>query len=222
MFEPPKSEDMRVIVDATNRIYGYNFDRESDKSKPEPPSRTLFHYTNADGLKGIIEKNELWATSAYFLNDSAEITYGYGLLDEALKDWISANPLPEESLSLGLALKLQKAFGLDRLKRNVIEPIYLACFCEDDNLLSQWRAYGQSGGYSLAFNLPTRGAAGGVKPEPCIYTAKLVKVEYNREEQIRRCRNILNERRRKRILLYRRAGHDFVSVFVVRRQPPGM
>jgi hypothetical protein len=42
MFEPPKSEDMRVIVDATNRIYGYNFDRESDKSKPEPPSRTLF------------------------------------------------------------------------------------------------------------------------------------------------------------------------------------
>jgi hypothetical protein len=40
-------------------------------------------------LKGIVETNELWATSAYFPNDSAEITYGYSLLDEVLKDWIS-------------------------------------------------------------------------------------------------------------------------------------
>jgi hypothetical protein len=118
--------------------------------------------------------------------------YGYALLDEILKDWTSANPRPEGSLTLGLALNLQRGFGVDRLNRNVIEPIYLVCFCEDDNLLSQWRAYGQSGGYSLGLNLPTMGAHSGVIPEPSGYTARLVKVEYYREEQIRRCRAILD------------------------------
>ncbi|MGA3055814.1 MAG: DUF2971 domain-containing protein [Candidatus Korobacteraceae bacterium] len=193
MPERPKPEDVRVITDATNRIYRFNFEHANDASIPTLPSHCLFHYTNADGLKGIIESNELWATSAYFLNDSTEIIYGYGILDEALKDWIAVNPRPEGSLSLKLALELQKEFAGDLLSRNVMHAIYLVCLCEEDNLLSQWRAYGQAGGYSLGFTLPVTGAARGVKPEPCIYTAKLVKVEYEREKQLSRCRAIIAE-----------------------------
>src|ERR1017187_463920 len=137
MLEPPKPEDVRVITNATNRIYQFNFKRAHDALNPEPPSHCLFYYTNADGLRGIIENNELWATSAYFLNDSTEIIYGYGILDEVLKDWIAVNPKAERSLSLKLALELQKEFGGDLLSRNVMYPIYLVCFCEEDNLLSQ-------------------------------------------------------------------------------------
>jgi len=48
------------------------------------PDTVLYHYTSAEGLKGIIENNELWATSAYYLNDSAEMFYGYGVLREVL------------------------------------------------------------------------------------------------------------------------------------------
>jgi hypothetical protein len=47
--------------------------------------------TRAAAFADIIEKNELWATSAYFLNDSAEITYSYGVLKEVLDDWLAKN-----------------------------------------------------------------------------------------------------------------------------------
>jgi Protein of unknown function (DUF2971) len=184
---------VELASSALNQILKLHYDREFIAPK-QSPMRLLHHYTTADGLKGIIEKNELWATSAYFLNDSAEITYGYGLLKEALDDWLAKNPRPEESLTLGLARGLRKSFGEDLLKRNIIQPIYLACFCEDDNLLSQWRTYGQSGGYSLGFRVPADDllTSQGFKPEPNTYTSKWVKVEYDRNEQAKKCKAILD------------------------------
>lgn len=181
---------VRTITAALNRIYRYNADLETAASKRQPRKDVLFHYTTAEGLQGIIEHNELWASSAYFLNDTGEITYGYGVLSTCLEDWISSCKLPENSLSLGLARDLQRRFGYDLLGRNIIHPIYLACFCEDDNLLSQWRCYGQSG-YSLGFKISSEGIASGLKPEPCTYTARCMKVEYDRSEQTLRCRTIL-------------------------------
>jgi hypothetical protein len=179
---------------ALGRIVKFHFDREVIAPRPMPASGLLHHYTTADGLKGIIENNELWATSAYFLNDSAEITYGCGLLKEVLDDWLAKNPRPEDSVTLGLARGLRRFFGEDLLNRNMIRPIYLACFCEDDNLLSQWRAYGQSGGYSLGFTVPPNVvfAGQGFKPEPNTYTSKWAKVEYDRNEQTKTCRTILD------------------------------
>jgi hypothetical protein len=64
----------------------------------------LYHYTIADGLKGVVEEEKLWATSAYCLNDSAEIMYGYRLLDEALGKWLERTNPPEDSMSRGVAL----------------------------------------------------------------------------------------------------------------------
>lgn len=157
-----------------------------------PPTGLLYHYTTADGLKGIIEKNELWATAAYFLNDSTEIIYGYGVIKQVLDDWLAKNPRPERSVTLGLTQQLRTWFAEHLLKRTVIAPIYLACFCEDDNLLSQWRTYGQSSGYSLGFTVPADVFKGqGFKPEPNIYTSKWVKIEYDRNEQEKKCRGIL-------------------------------
>src|SRR5882724_7991667 len=97
--------------EASNQISKFHYNREVVKPKQQPSTGLLFHYTTADGLKGIIEKNELWATSAYFLNDSAEITYGCGLLKEVLDEWVAKNLRPEESLTLGLARDLRKSFG---------------------------------------------------------------------------------------------------------------
>jgi len=178
---------------ALTRILKFHYNRELLPPKQPPPGGVLFHYTTADGLKGIIEQNELWATSAYFLNDSAEITYGYGLLKEVLDEWLSKNPRSEESLTLGLARDLRKSFGEDLLNMSLIKPIYLTCFCEDDNLLSQWRTYGQSGGYSLGLKVPSDPFVGqGFRPEPNTYTSKWVKVDYDRGEQVKKCRTILD------------------------------
>jgi hypothetical protein len=185
---------VELATAALNQILKFHLDRETITPKQVPPSGLLYHYTTADGLKGIIEQNELWATSAYFLNDSTEITYGYGVLKDVMDDWLAKNPRPERSVTLGLARQLRRWFGEALLERSVIDPIYLACFCEDDNLLSQWRTYGQSGGYSLGFTVPApdRLTGQGFKPEPNIYTSKWVKVEYDRSEQAKKCSAILS------------------------------
>jgi Protein of unknown function (DUF2971) len=73
---------------------------------------------------------------------------------------------------------------------NLIKPVYLACFCQDDNLLSQWRAFGQSGGYSLGFRVPSFGMSPGLRPEPNTYTAKWLKVEYDEDKQAEKCRAV--------------------------------
>jgi len=185
---------VQLADEAYGKVLKFHHNREVTTPKPKPPDGCLYHYTTADGLKGIIENNELWAHSAYFLNDSAEIVYGCGVLKEALDGWIAANPQPDDSLALGTARHLQTTFGERMLNMQIVQPIYLACFCEDDNLLSQWRAYGQSGGYSLGFQVPDLDflTGQGFKPEPCTYTSKWVKVEYDRKQQLKRCKEILD------------------------------
>jgi Protein of unknown function (DUF2971) len=128
----------------------------------------------------------------YYLNDSTEIMYGYQLIDEALEVWPKTVNPPEDSMAGGLVYSLQRQFGHDYLERNIITPIYITCFCEEDNLLSQWRAYGQSGGYSIGFHVLSEGIVYGLKPEPSVYTARCVKVEYDRGEQLRRITELLD------------------------------
>jgi hypothetical protein len=184
---------VRLANTAFNSVLKFNYSRQFEVPKQHPPTGLLFHYTTADGLKGIIEQNELWATNAYFLNDSTEVSYGCRILRDAIDEWKINNPNPTTPLSITLAHDLRNAFGEDLLDRHLIKPIYLACFCEVDNLLSQWRTYGQSGGYSLGFKVPTDIFTGqGFEPEPNTYTSNWVKVDYNRHEQIKKCKAILD------------------------------
>ncbi len=186
--------ELRLIADAKSRILSFYYNREDSRPDRLPESGLLFHYTSAEGLKGIVENNELWASSAYFLNDSAEITYGYGVLREVLERWVQTCKHDEYSLTLGLARDLLRGFGHDLLNKNLVHPIYLACFCEDGNLLSQWRAYGQSGGYSLAFKFfPFIDESRVLRPESVAYTSRLIKVEYERAKQLERCKLVLDE-----------------------------
>src|SRR5437868_12026730 len=111
---------VRLADAAMQKVVKFYLNREFAPPAQMPPKDLLFHYTTAEGLKGIIEKNELWATSAYFLNDSTEITYGCGLLKEVLDEWIAKNPRPEDSLSLGVAQDFRRSFGVDLLSKNII------------------------------------------------------------------------------------------------------
>ena len=144
---PLTGADLDVAFDAVNRILRFNHERNRQQ-QILPGSEVLYHYTTVEGLKGIVETNELWATSAYFLNDSAEVIYGYEVLKEALNSWISSGSEGKASLSTDLAKYLQSGLA-DRLLNKIVSPIYLTCFCEDGNLLSQWRSYGASGGTRL-------------------------------------------------------------------------
>jgi hypothetical protein len=183
----------RLANMAFNKILQFNYLRDDVPSKSVPPTGFLYHYTSVEGLRGIIENNELWATSAYYLNDSAEITYGCTVLTQVLDEWIVQNPRATNPLSVGLVKDLRQAFGDYFLDKTLVRPIYLVCFCENDNLLSQWRAYGQSGGYSLGFRVAigSRFQNEGFTPEPKTYTGKWVKVEYDRLKQAEKCKSVL-------------------------------
>lgn len=153
-----------------------------------PAPERLYHYTDIAGLKGIIENNSLWASAAYFLNDSSEIEYGCRLLLEELPYWIEPNKDSNRFAAHVLtALKSLFLHPHARLSRSM--NIYVACFCESGNLLSQWRAYGQKGGYALGFHGSMNTSMESVGP----FNLRLAKVIYMKQLQTQRIRRVLRD-----------------------------
>ena len=119
----------------------------------EPPE-LVYHYTTGVGLKGIIEQSALWATDVRFLNDATELVLATTILRDQLKellpepDWFDEDeqgrqiPVWEGRVGPAVAGYLEEVDEYFRC--------YVTCYCERDDLLSQWRAYA-AGGYSLAF-----------------------------------------------------------------------
>ena len=98
-----------------------------------PPHGTLYHYTTAVGLGGMLASGFLWASNAEFMNDRGELEYPRPMLRSELEDLSRrASGLARELLQGTLA-------ALERLWRTGAVSRYMACFCTEDNLLSQWR-----------------------------------------------------------------------------------
>lgn len=157
----------------------------------------LYHYTSLEGLKGITESHSIWATAINYLNDASEIKYGCAVLDEVLTAWEKANENNNSRAACVLEL-LRDAFNARDAKMTGEMEFYVACFCEEGNLLSQWRAYGQAGGYSIGFALRGRGLQRvgpprlvDIKPEKKGYEVRLVRVIYEPAEQRERLHAVL-------------------------------
>jgi hypothetical protein len=129
---------------------------------------SLFHYTTASGLVGILQKNELWFTAAHCLNDESELDIGQKLLREELvkttHELIKArDPRIEVFNQRGMDIfdsKLPQTFA-DMFFSQLFEKItvFISCLCSATNradfehgLLSQWRGYGPDGGYAIQFS----------------------------------------------------------------------
>ncbi len=153
----------------------------------EMPER-LYHYTDIHGLMGILESNSLWASAAYYLNDSSEIEYGCSLLLKELPHWVELNKGSKRFAARILAI-LYGVFSHPHSKLSRSSNIYVACFCEGDNLLSQWRAYSQKGGYALGFRARMDLSMKPAGP----YNLSLGKVVYSEPWQFRRIRAVLRE-----------------------------
>jgi len=112
------------------------------------PPETIFHYTTAAGLLGIVRSNRLWASDLLYMNDSTEVEYGRQLIIDVAAEVAGEAKCP-------MAQMLCKSIS------TVLYPVgmvgggfYAACFCEEGDLLSQWRGYsGGVGGYALGFRV---------------------------------------------------------------------
>jgi hypothetical protein len=104
---------------------------------------TIYHYTSTEGLIGILSTGKMWFTDILYMNDSSELTYAmeliYSVLEKTTKQY--------ENEIFSEVLENVWNFSDDFLN------IYVLCFTEDRDLLSQWRAYGASGnGYAIGFD----------------------------------------------------------------------
>jgi hypothetical protein len=104
---------------------------------------SLYHYTNPDGLKGILESGTIFATDCRFVNDSQELKHAVdGILIPLLE--ARAEKSPDKDYYM------VQARGFLDLQ---FKAPYIACFSEKGDQLSQWRGYGsEAGAVSLGFD----------------------------------------------------------------------
>lgn len=110
----------------------------------------LFHYTSQEGLLGIIQGKEIFATEIRYLNDAMEFAYAIGFAITAIK-W-----LKKKYFSSYPVLLEQTVSRLKRLEKQVGSadnaPIFVCSLSSVGDLLSQWRGYcPNANGYSLGF-----------------------------------------------------------------------
>jgi hypothetical protein len=109
------------------------------------PVKPLFHYTSLGSLLGIIESSALYATDIRFLSDAAELGHMGNLLLSAIG---SLDTL--DTLETRLLVQLED-WMRERLTGGSM--LFVVCFTENGNLLSQWRSYTKpSKGVSLGFD----------------------------------------------------------------------
>lgn len=131
----------------------------------------LYQYTSFFGLLGILSTHSIWLTNIEFMNDSSEMRYGQNLISEYVDE--------------------KKQTVSDLCKEVLIGDIVghmggtmAACFCTNNDLLSQWRAYGQGGsGYNIGFD------ASQLCTNPKV---QLRKVIYQPNTQITLIRNVID------------------------------
>ncbi len=117
----------------------------------------LYHYTTAEGVRGIVENREFLATKSDFLNDKLEFQYAVEVMERLTEKYIVNQELRERFFS-----KLKKE--IDRL--GVITPIcegngdcemgemsfYVVAFSKLQNNALLWAEFTDFRGYCLEFD----------------------------------------------------------------------
>lgn len=132
------SPPLKKALDAFNEKWWLNVHSYHDNLK-------LFHYTNLDGLMGILNNRSLWCSHIRTLNDPSELQYGKNLVLSYIDKYLENNN--EKGI-----VDLLKQLKLSINGFEFLFHAYVGCFCKGNNLLSQWRNYSaQGGGYNIGF-----------------------------------------------------------------------
>lgn len=132
------------------------------------PNLILHHYTSGHGIQGIVGTDSIWATRIQYMNDSKEFFHAIELASNRLLNMEQNNDD-----------KIFKQFC--QHVKNILDSasgltIYVACFSEIQDSLSQWRGYCPPNfGYSIGFNgerLKTIGQEQDFELRACIYDSQ--------------------------------------------------
>lgn len=166
MSDPAASND---LVREFNRSFpvAINLDPATYIYYPEE----LYHYTGAVGVEGILREKAMRATNFSFLNDPTEVQYGHNLVLQVLKQKQDRTRSHREKLLAAIKKSL---------RNQAVSEVYVCCFTECRDDLSQWRAYGTATGarYCLGFRADDLFKARVAKQE-CEFS----RVEYDEQKQ---------------------------------------
>jgi hypothetical protein len=119
---------------------------EELNAKPRP--RIIYHYTDAKGLKGILESGALWLTDIRNLNDPSELKHGFYHTVKILDRMAAEGSSPE----IKQFAQRFRFFSSDNRLINAAH-FFITCFSVAGDDLGQWRAYADNGrGFALAFD----------------------------------------------------------------------
>ncbi len=91
----------------------------------------LYHYTKLDTLWKILGSDSLFARNIRFSNDFNEYLTGRDTIEKFVNGLQDMEELKKEKI-------------LKKIRENPM-MYFMVCFCEDGDLLSQWRGYAQNG-----------------------------------------------------------------------------
>ena len=138
--KPIPQEEHNAIYDKIQQMV---IDQYGTRTVPD----ILYHYTDAAGLKGIVESGVLRGTHVAFMNDASEYLHASSLLDEHVR---LENSRTKDRLKLSVLAEMQK--WIAKRPEDAL-PYFVVCFSAKDNSLNQWRAYGRGeGGFSIGFD----------------------------------------------------------------------
>ena len=94
----------------------------------DPLEQPIYHYTSAEGFRGIVDSGEIWLTNAAFVNDTTEFRLF----------WEQAVPVLKQERRPNEWIKKH----LEDYGPSGNDVYYIASFSEQEDSLQQYRAYG--------------------------------------------------------------------------------
>ena len=128
-----------------------------------------------EGAIGIISGGDLWLTNSRYSNDDEELNCGHRLVDSVLDE------LQKEAAADASRLNWLRKLRV-RIRAARGDQVYVCCFCERDNLLSQWRGYAENGG-GVSLEFDPHGFTTVTGPDSAHGLMRLWKVFYDRGQQ---------------------------------------
>lgn len=113
------------------------------------PIYMIYHYCTIKTFKNIMSSKVLWLSDLTDSNDDQEVERTFIYLWEGVKTRLRQTDLPKEMLEQTIEI-IDNQYKVEL----ITEPPYGICFCQKEDLLSQWNEYGDNTkGLSLGFDI---------------------------------------------------------------------
>ena len=114
----------------------------------------LYHYTTADGIRGIVENREFMATKSDFLNDKLEFQYAVEVMERLMEKYIVNEDLRRQ-FSAKLKAEIDR-IGIITSADSIVDEdemsFYVVAFSKQQNNSLLWAEFTDFRGYCLEFD----------------------------------------------------------------------